>query len=226
VTIYFYRHHDDTASKLEQERERRISSSKSLSRLTGEKRRAEVLVTDQKLVEGVLKTTLLFVEYAPDGIPSPEEFYGSTASSPTSTPAHPVRSNLVKENDPLRGAQHRSFQKRIYGDTQKPDDASRSTSPTKFAAVYRGAEPRVSDSNRSSGRILKLYDDETYRKTRGVRVAMGQGLGHVRKGQALHPHPPTDGGLNLTSEPLKGHLHRSAQRTSRDVSPRSIPNHI
>ena len=69
-----------------------------------------------------------------------------------------------------------------------------------------GADPRISEFEQDLWKnFWKLYDDETYRKTHGVRVAMGQGVwGMFEKGKLYTITLQTDGGLTLTSEPLKG----------------------
>src|SRR5687767_13995579 len=46
-----------------------------VERLSTEKRVADVLVTDQKTVDGKLQTTLLFVEYAKDGSTLPPKSF-------------------------------------------------------------------------------------------------------------------------------------------------------
>jgi hypothetical protein len=204
--IYFYRHHDETAVQLQREQEKSRELEQVVSRLTGEKRRAEVLVTDQKTVDGVLKTTLLFVEYAPDGRSLPPKSFTIDGKN-----AHidglliEFDHNFVKENDPLRGHSIILF-KRIYGDNQSPDQAASIDTPGEIPAVYRGADPHVSEFEQDLWKnFWKLYDDETYRHTKGVRVAMGQGVwGMFEKGKLYTITLQTDGGLTLTSEPLKG----------------------
>ena len=204
--IYLYRHHDEAAVQLQREQEKTRQLEQVVSRLTGEKRRAEVLVTDQKTVDGVLKTTLLFVEYAPDGHSLPPKSFTIDGKF-----AHidglliQFEHNFVKENDPLRGHSIILF-KRIYGDTQSPEQAAAIDTPGEIPAVYRGADPRVSDFEQDLWKnFWKLYGDETYRKTHGVRVAMGQGVwGMFDKGKLYTITLQTDGGLTLSSEPLKG----------------------
>lgn len=206
VGIYLYRHQDESAVKLEQEREKTRQLESVVSRLTGEKRRAEVLVTDQKTVEGVLKTTLLFVEYASDGHSLPPKSFTIDGKF-----AHidglliQFEHNFVKENDPLRGHSIVLFQ-RIYGDKQPPEQAAPIDAPGEIPAVYRGAEPRVSEFEQDLWKnFWKLYDDESYRQMKGVRVAMGQGVwGMFDKGKLYTITLQSDGGLTLASEPLKG----------------------
>jgi hypothetical protein len=206
VGIYFYKHHDESAVKLQQEIEKNQQLEQVVSRLTGEKRRAEILVTDQKTVGGVLKTTLLFVEYAPDGHSLPPKSFTIDGNQ-----AHidglliEFDHDFVKNNDPLRGHSIILFT-RIYGDDQTPQNASPIDTPGQEPAIYRGADPHVSDFEKDLWKnFWKLYEDDYYRKSKGVRVAMGQGVwGMFEKGRLYTITLQTDGGLTLTSEPLKG----------------------
>ena len=163
-------------------------------------------MTDQKTVDGVLKTTLLFVEYAADGHSLPPKSFTIDGKF-----AHidglliQFEHNFVKENDPLRGHSIVLF-KRIYGDKQSPEQAAAIDAPGEIPDVYRGAEPRVSAFEQDLWKdFWKLYDDETYRQMKGVRVAMGQGVwGMFDKGKLYTITLQSDGGLTLASEPLKG----------------------
>ena len=76
-----------------------------MQRLEAEKRVAEVLVTDQKQGEdGVLRTTLLFVEYAKDGSTLPPRSYIIEGKS-AHLDAMVIKfdHDYVARNDPLRG---------------------------------------------------------------------------------------------------------------------------
>ena len=56
--IYWYSAHDSTASKLHEAEAKNEQLKQIVTRLEGEKRVAEILVTDQKDVAGITQTTL------------------------------------------------------------------------------------------------------------------------------------------------------------------------
>src|SRR5258708_32058710 len=76
--VWFYERRQSTAwqiQQLEKQRQKLEEEKRELQtvvkRLSDEKRVAEVLVTDQTKVGGLLRTTLLFVEYTKDGTALP-----------------------------------------------------------------------------------------------------------------------------------------------------------
>lgn len=211
VGIFFYQDRTSDARKIEKLEEEKQELREIVQRLSDEKRVAEVLVTDQEIVDGVMRTTLLFVEYAKDGSSLPPKSFtieGKTAH--IDAMVIKFEQDFVKENDPLRGHSIALFTK-LYGDKEAPADAERIDVPGRIPDVYRGADPRISQFERELwDNFWKLAEDEAYRQRHGVRVANGQGVwGPFEKDRIYTITIESDGGLNITSEPLRG-IYREA----------------
>jgi hypothetical protein len=178
-----------------------------VTRLEGEKRVADVIVARQEQVEGAgLQTTLLFVEYDRAGQPLPAKSFviaGKTAH--LDAMVIKFDHDYVGANDPLRGHSIALFTK-IYGDSQPPSSAQLVDQPGTIPDVYRGADPKVSEFELALWKdFWKLYDDDAYRAVKGVRALGGHGVwGPFEPGKLYTVTLESDGGLNMTSEPLKG----------------------
>src|SRR5687767_11251141 len=125
VGIYVYQDRTSDSRKIEKLEEEKHELQQIVRRLSDEKRVAEVLVTDQSEVDGVLRTTLLFVEYAKDGSSLPPKSFaidGKTAH--IDALVIKFERDFLKENDPLRGHSIALFTK-LYGDMQSPSSAER-----------------------------------------------------------------------------------------------------
>ena len=211
VALYVYQDRFSAAHKIERLQEEKKVLQQVVQRLSDEKRVADVLVTDQCVVSGVPHTTLLLVEYDKDGQPLPAKSFEVVG-----TQAHvdalviKFEQHFVAENDPLRGYSLALFQ-RIYGDHENPANAARIDEPGKIPAVYRGADPRVSEYELELWQnFWRLADDAQYRAEKGVRVANGQGVWGPFEPDKLYTITlESDGGLNIQSEPLKG-IYREA----------------
>ena len=116
----------------------------------------------------------------------------------------------VRENDPLRGQSIALFT-RIYGDKQKPSEGLAIDEPGRIPDIYRGADPRVSEFEQKLWKdFWRLAQDESYRREMGVRVANGQGVWGPFEPEKLYTLTiETNGGINITSEPLRG-IYREA----------------
>ena len=182
-----------------------------IGRLTAERRMADVVVTDQTTVDGKTKTTLLFVEYAPDGTALPAKRFtidGNVAY--VDAMVIKFEGKFVQQNDPLRGHSIALFT-RLFAENQPPEKGFRIDEPNQIPPAYRGPDPYVSDFERDLwARFWKLADDEAYRKEMGVRVAQGEAVSTQFHPDRLYTLTlESDGGLNITSSPLKG-IYREA----------------
>jgi hypothetical protein len=202
---------DTTVAQLNEANQRNEQLKQVVQRLEAERRVADVIVTDQKTVDGVLKTTLLFVEYARDGSTLPARRF-TIDGNIAHVDAMVVKfdRDFVQKDDPLRGHSIALFT-RLYGENQPPEKAFRIDSPEQIPDVYRGADPYVSDLERELWQnFWKLAEDDAYRQTRGVRVAQGEGVWVPFQPDRLYTLTlDSDGGLNITSAPLKG-IYREA----------------
>ena len=210
--VHYERKHS-VELKLRRAEERNDQLRQIVRRLHAERRVADIIVTEQKPgPDGQLRTTLLFVEYSRDGsTPLPGKRFtveGKTAHIDAMVVKFEGR--FVEENDPLRGGSIALFT-RLYGDRQTPEQAHRIDEPGKIPAVYRGADPQVTQFEQALwADFWKLADDPSYRKEMGVRVVQGEGLwGPFEPGKLYTISVESNGGLNLVSEPLK-QIYREA----------------
>jgi hypothetical protein len=209
--IWYYQDHFSARHEIAKLEEEKRVLSRFVQRLTDEKRVAEILVTDQKTVNGVLHTALLFVEYDKAGnslMPKSFEIEGTMAH--IDAMVIKFERHFISEDDQLRGHSIALFT-RIYGDKQSPANAFPIDAPGKIPEVYRDADPRVSEFELELWKdFWKLADDASYRAEKGVRVANGQGLwGPFGPDKLYTITLEGDGGLNITSEPLRG-IYREA----------------
>jgi hypothetical protein len=211
------------ARDFEQQRQKLEEQKQQLQsivqRLGEEKRVAEVLVTEQKTAsDGLLRTTLLFVEYAKDGSALPPKTFtidGNTAH--IDAMVIKFERDYVAKGDPLRGHSIALF-RRLFGETQSPQEAWRIDEPGKIPDFYRGKDspeqnPRLASFEQELWQdFWKLAEDKDYRASKGVRVANGQGIwGPFAPDKLYTLTLDADGGINLTSEPLKG-IYREAMK--------------
>jgi hypothetical protein len=204
--VWYYHEQTGAARKIEQlQREKEILQA-VVERLGDERRVAELLVTGQDKSGDVPRTDLLFVEYARDGGSLPPRtftVYGEMVH--IDALVIKFQREFVGAGDPLRGRSIALFQ-RIYGDRTQPAEAPRIDEPGTIPAVYRGADPRVTEFETNLWKSFwRLVDDPGYREQMGVRVANGQGVwGPFEPGKLYTVSIESDGGLNLSAEPLKG----------------------
>jgi hypothetical protein len=216
ASIWLYTHHHSTDYQIEQlqQEKRQLEADKQhlqtvVQRLNDEKRVAEVLVTDQKTIDGIVHTTLLFDEYRHDGSTLPPRLFtiqGNTAH--IDAMVIKFDRGLIAENDPLRGHSIALFH-RLFGDKQSPENAFPIDPPGKAPAIYQ-PDPTAPLAQANFEKELwqnfwRLADDKDYRQSKGVRIANGQGIWGPFSPDRLYTITlDADGGLNLTSEPLKG----------------------
>ena len=126
----YYQQRSTTAAKLDAALRKTEQLQRVVEHLQAERRVADVIVTDQKHVDGVQKTTLLFVEYARDGsTPLPAKRFtidGNVAH--VDALVVKFERGFVQDNDPLRGRSLALFT-RLYGENQPPEKAYRIDAP-------------------------------------------------------------------------------------------------
>src|SRR3954447_15186243 len=177
IALHWYTTHDATQRKLAEAQAQTEKLKEVVQRLTEEKRVAEVIVTDEPIVNGVPPKHLLFVEYARDGASlPPRSFPIQGAMGHIDAMVIKFERHFVSENDPFRGHSIALFTK-IYGDHQSPESAQMIDAPGAIPEIYRGLDPRVSTFEQSLWTdFWRLYDDESYRAMKGVRTSSGQGV--------------------------------------------------
>lgn len=187
------------------EEEKRILEE-VVGRLGGERRVAEILVTDQEMVGGVKTSTLLFVEYSRDGTAlPPKRFVVRGENAHVDAMVVKFEDGLVGKGDALRGASLGLFT-RIYGDATAPEAGEPIDKPGEIPAVYRGANPKVTEFEMGLWRrFWELAHDEAARKKEGVRAVMGQGVWEPVRKEVLYTLTlENDGGLNVKREAVRG----------------------
>lgn len=206
IGLYVYHGQFAAEKKIEKLEEEKRVLQQVVTRLTSERRIAEVVVTDQQTVDGVTRTTLLFVEYGRDGKPLPAKSF-TIEGDTLHIDAQVIRfdEHFIAEGDPLRGHSIALFT-RIYGNQQKPDDGARVDEPGAVPAIYRAADPRISDFEMDLWKSFwRLADDAEYRKERGVSIADGDGTWRpIAPGNVYTLTLQSNGGVSITFEPLEG----------------------
>jgi hypothetical protein len=221
VGVVYYQHAVSTEKKIEKLQDEKRQLEQVVTRLEHEKRVADVLVSRQEKNEaGILETTLLFVEYDKAGNSLPAKSFtiqGNTAH--IDAMVIKFEHDYVAQSDALKGHSIALFTK-IYGDKQSPSDAATIDTPGTIPDIYRGADPVVTEFETSLWKdFWKLYDDENYRQSKGVRALGGHGLwGPFLPDKLYTITIESDGGLNMTSEPLKG-IYRAAMNQSATTRP-------
>jgi hypothetical protein len=222
VGVVYYQHATSTERKIQKLEDEKHQLEQVVQRITTEKRVADILVShqDKDPATGQLQTTLLFVEYDKADQPLPAKSFtilGDTAH--IDAMVIKFERDFVAAGDPLKGHSIALFTK-LYGEHQSPADAQPIDPPGKIPEVYRGADPRVSEFELSLwSDFWKLYDDESYRQAKGVRVeggASGQSVWGPFKADRLYTITlESAGGLSMTSSPIRG-IYSAAlrQRTS------------
>lgn len=212
--LYQYEKRTSVHVQLDEQKRRTKQLEEIVAHLTAEQRVADVIVTDQQEVNGVLHTTLLFVEYARDGSTLPAKrftFEGKQAHIDAMVVIFDGK--YVKDRDPLRGKSIALFT-RLFGDKQTPEQAHRIDDPNQIPAIYRGVDPRVSEFEQDLWRdFWHLADDEAYRKQMGVRTVQGEGVWRpFEPGKLYTITLQNDGGLFINSEPLRGIYSEALKR--------------
>jgi hypothetical protein len=211
VGIYVYERQYSAARQIAKLEEEKKELEQIVTRLTSERRVAEMLVTSQRTVNNVPQSEVLLVEYDKAGQPLPAKSF-TVLGKMVHVDALVIKFDrgFVKNDDPLKGHSIALFTK-IYGDNQAPADAPSIDEPNTIPAVYQNADSRVTEFERTLWRdFWRLADDAAYRQEKGVRVAQGEGPWAPLLPNRLYTLSlEAAGGLNLTSEPLKG-IYREA----------------
>jgi hypothetical protein len=205
VMILLYRNHtaqERHEAELEDQNQQLL---RVVDRLTDEARVAEMLVTDQKTVDGVPLTTLLFVEYARNHTALPPRIF-TIRGNEVHLDAMVIKFDrgFVEKDDALRGRSIALFT-RIYGNRQSPDEGSTIDTPGQVPGYYQDADQGVTRFETELWtHFWQLAGDESYRKEKGVRICNGEGPWWPCEADKLYTISiESAGGLNVTYEPVK-----------------------
>lgn len=211
IGIFAYVQHDQTAAALRRVEQENVQLQKFVERLSDERRVANVIVTESLTINGVNRTTLLFVEYDRAGRELPaKRFVIQGNQAHIDAMVIKFERDFLRDNDPLRGRSIVLFH-RIFGDHEKPAEGHFIDEPGTVPAAYAGADPAVSAFERDLwARFWQLTTDADLREKAGVRVANPESIwGPFEVGYLYTITLEASGGLNRNVEPLKG-IYREA----------------
>jgi hypothetical protein len=215
VAVYRYEKSRSAEAKLQEQVQRLERQRQHLqdfvSRLTSEKRVAEIIVTDQILSSGghIESTTLMFVEYGRDAKQLPPKFF-TIKGNVAHIDALVIKfdRDLMEQNDPLRGHSLVLFY-RIFGDYQAPVDGFRIDTPGTIPEVYRGDPTLSPEAYQFEAELWenfwRLASDPDYRKDKGVRLAQGESPWTYFYPESIYTITmEAAGGLSIHQRPIDG----------------------
>ncbi len=189
--------------KAEQLDRERKELTKVVQRLSVEKRVAEIDVLQQHVDElgRVRQTILRLTEYGRDGKPLPSQVFGVPSAVPHfDALVIKFQNDYVAKGDQLRGRSIALF-RRVYGETQAPQDGYWLGTPGSVPDVYR-VNPEPTDFELGLWREFWSYViDPKKAEEAGVRVAQGEAVyAPMRPGEHWILTLEADGGLNLIKQ--------------------------
>ena len=212
---WYYRENPDKAEIRKLAAEKR-ELQEFVQRLTDEKRVAEVVVLDQKTVDGVLVTDLLFQEISRDGKSLPYKYF-QTRGEKVYVTALSIRflEEFMARNDPQRGHALILFD-RIFGDKQAPSQGSPIDGPDNLPKVFEGRTKEDAEFERALWqKFWKLVSDKAYRAEMGVDVATGKGTYlPFEPGKLYRITVDLKGNLTMDWEPLRPILLEAMKRSA------------
>ena len=221
VALMWFHQRSDAQRQIERLAAQKQELEQVVARLGSEKRVADVIVSKQEKIDGVLSTTMLFVEYDRAGKPLPAKTL-TVRGSMIHFDAMVIKfeRDFVQRNDPLRGHSLALFT-RAYGDHETPENGAKLDEPGSIPTVYRDADPRVTEFEMALWKdFWRLASDADFRSGFGVRVANGQGIWGPLQPERLYTLTlESSGGLNLVSEPMKGIYREALRKQSEQPEP-------
>lgn len=192
-----------------------------ITRLSAEKRRAEVVVTEQVKIGSVVETTtLMFVEYDRNGNRMAPKFF-TIRGSRAHIDALVVKfdRSYIENDDRLRGHSIVLFY-RIFGDDQAPAKGFAIDDPNSPPPVYRadGALDEEAAAFEAAfwKDFWKLADDPKACAEKGVRVIQGESpWRHFNPNQIYELALEAGGGLSIKARPMDG-LMRDFQEAMKE----------
>jgi hypothetical protein len=194
------RHKEELAKDNERLRREREELVAVVQRLRLERRVADVEVLEQQTDNAgqVLRTTLKLTEIGRDATPLPAQVFDIPGRVPHfDALVIKFQDNYVERGDPLRGASLALF-RRVYGESQAPEDGYWLGRPGDVPDVYR-VSPTPSKLEVGLWNDFWQYATDPARAAvAGVRVAQGEAVyAPMTSGQCWRLTLEVDGGLNL-----------------------------
>jgi hypothetical protein len=209
------------SEQVEAEKQKNELLRNLVTRIETDKRVAQVIVTDQRVVDGKTETTLLFSEYKRG---TSSELLPSKRFVLEGTGAHidayviQFEGKYVEANDPLRGHGVALF-KRVFGDNQAPTGGYVLDSPGEVPEVYKDKDldPKQAELEQGLWKdFWRLADDPAYRAQWGVKLAYGGSVfrEEFKKGFVYTITLSPVGGLKLESEKMNPLMQRALEEKS------------
>jgi hypothetical protein len=221
--IYITRH--SLQVQLEKERQEFMAI---ISRLTGRERRADMVVEHQETngFNQVVSTTLLWEEYTigPDG--EEEKMPILKITIPGDTPHVDAlilkfQDNYVEEGDLLRG-KTLAFFRRIYGESEAPDEGTSLLGPNNVPYVLcnKYSQPNQFELNLWN-HIWDLIENQKLAQSEGLDVAQGDAVYKpVVPGRLYTIYVPNDGsGLQFGEEPGESDVVQTMLKQASESEP-------
>jgi hypothetical protein len=202
--LFFYYNHNSAQHQIEQLQEQNQELDQIRQRLETDRRVAKILVTDQKMIDGQMKTNLLFVEYARNGTELPaRQFIINGNEAHFDAEIIKFKDQYIERDDPFRGQSIMLFV-RVYGADQAPSAGFPIDQPGTIPEIYRGQDPQISSFEQDLwANFWKLYNDREAREARGIRGLHGEGLyGQFNPGHLYTITLRTNGDGTINEEPL------------------------
>lgn len=183
------------------ERQRAETFNQLIKRLTTSKRVAQVVVTEQKPVNGKPTTTLLFNELSRSGQP-----IDRPAIQVEGTGVHidgfiiQFDDKSVADNDPLRGHSVILFN-RVFGHHQSVQSAYSLDTPGDRPQFYDGADPKLAAMERELwADFWKLAENPAHAAKNKVKLAWGGSVytDNLKVGQVYDLSLDPQGGLRMS----------------------------
>ncbi len=178
-----------------------------VTRLTRERRMAELVVMEQGYKNGDTTTTLLFSEIARDGTRLPPKFFTIVGNVVhIDTLVIKFERDFIEKDDPLRGQSIALFY-RLYGDRQAPIDGFPIDDPGQPPLIYHDSSPKSEELRQFEADLWKHFwhatDDAAYRKEKGIRLAQGESPWRYVYPDFIYTLSiEGGGGVNMASRPI------------------------
>ncbi|MEM6314126.1 MAG: hypothetical protein AAF743_08560 [Planctomycetota bacterium] len=203
--LWYYQHTHSTAAKIDQLQAEKAVLADLVDRLSGERRVAEMIVTDQRRDdEGTLETDLLFVEYDRAGEPLPPKSFTVRGDSVhVLSKVITFERGYLESDDPMRGQSIALFLG-IHGGAEAPEDAHPIDPEGGRPDIYAGDDPTITTFETELwSKFWDLARDEQLRTDYGVKSAGGEGPWTIFQPDTLYTLTlANDGGLTLQQRPV------------------------
>lgn len=203
--LWYYQQTNSTAAQIDQLEAEKAVLADLVDRLSGQRRVAEMIVTEQNTNEdGVLVTDLLFVEYDTQGDPLPPKSFTVLGDSVhVLSKVITFERGYIEANDPMRGQSIALFMG-IHGGAEAPEDAHPIDPIGGQPDIYAGENPNITTFEAELWeKFWDLARDEELRAKYGVQTAGGEGPWTIFRPDTLYTLTlATDGGLTLEQQPV------------------------